>query len=190
MGVDSDTQVDKLETQTGDVLKIGTNDNGQIPQIGEFAQHVLAPFNDSILLSARNFCSETKLNLSNLALGSNAPQSPEALEIVGDDLRDDILAWQTELSEQIKYLALTLWMYDNNVTSLDDNFKKMYEATTVSWLPIFRADVAKFGDGLTKIAQGAPGIIRQRSIWRNLGLTSQEIDALIASLPAANTLVV
>jgi len=190
MGVDSDTQVDKLETQTGDVLKIGTNDNGQIPQIGEFAQHALAPFNDSILLSARNFCSETKLNLSNLSLGSNAPQSPEALEIVGDDLRDDILAWQTELGEQIKYLALTLWMYDNNVTSLDDNFKQMYDATSVSWLPIFRADVSKFGDGLTKIAQGAPGIVRQRSIWRNLGLTSQEIDALIASLPSENTVVV
>lgn len=182
LGADSDTAVDKMESQTGDILKVGTNENGQIPQIGEFAQHALAPFNDSILMAARDFCADTKLTLNNLSLGTQAPESAEALEIIGDDLRDDIMSWQAELAEQIKYIAVTLWMYDNKVSKLDDRMKEKIDATKVAWLPIYRADVSKFGDGLTKIAQNAPGIILQKSIWRNLGLTSKEIDDLVNSI--------
>lgn len=181
LGVDSDTSVDKIEAETGDVLKVGTNENGQIPQIGEFAQHALAPFSDSILMAARDFCADTKLSLSNLSMGGNAPQSPEALEIVGDDLRDDITAWQREIGEQLKSLLVTIWMKENNVTVIDENLQRQIDATTASWLPIFRSDVSKFGDGLTKIAQNAPAITQQRSLWRNLGLTSSEIDEVVKS---------
>ncbi len=186
LGADNETSVDTIEAKTGDVLKIGSNENGQIPQIGEFAQHAMAPFNDSILLAARNFCADTKLSLSNLGVAANAPQSPEALEIVGDDLRDDIMEWQKEVGEQLKYFAVTLWMNKNGITALDENMQKKIDAITVAWLPIFRADVSKFGDGLTKIAKQAPAIVRQRSIWRNLGLTSTEIDDVIASTETIN----
>jgi hypothetical protein len=181
LGIDSETDVDKVETSTGDVLKVGTNEEGQIPQIGQFAQHAMAPFHETLLISARNFCSDTKLNLSNLGISSNAPQSPEALEIVGDDLRDDITEWQKEVGEQLKYFAVTVWMFKNNMTSIDAALQKKIDAIETAWYPIFRADVSKFGDGLNKIAQNAPGIVKQRSIWRNLGLRSEEIDSVIES---------
>lgn len=181
LGVDNETEVDKIEAQSGDVLKVGSNENGQIPQIGQFAQHAMAPFNDSILIYARNFCTDTKLNLANLGIATNAPQSPEALEIVGDDLRDDINEWQREIGYQLKHFAVTLWMHDQGITEIDDNLQQKIDEITTAWLPIFRADVSKFGDGLNKIAQSAPGIVRQRSIWRNLGLNSDEIDDVIKS---------
>lgn len=181
LGVDSETSVDNIESQTGDVLKIGPNENGQIPQVGQFAQHAMAPFTDTILTAARNFCSDTKLSLVNLGISSDAPQSTEALEIINDDLRDDILAWQNELAEQLKYFAVTLWMYEENVRSIDDNLAAKIEAIKPVFLSVYRQDVSKFGDGLMKIAQQAPSIVRSRSLWRNLGLTSEEIDETIAS---------
>lgn len=181
MGADSETAVDNIESQTGDVLKIGPNENGQIPQIGEFAQHAMAPFTDTILTSARNFCSDTKLSLVNLGISSDAPQSTEALEIINDDLRDDILSWQGELAEQLKYFGVTLWMYENNVRTLDDNLIAKIDAIHPVFLSVYRQDVSKFGDGLMKIAQQAPDITKSRSLWRNLGLTSEEIDQVIAS---------
>lgn len=181
LGADSDTPVDKIESQTGDVLKVGPNENGQIPQIGEFAQHAMTPFSDTILIAARNFCSDTKLSLANLGISSDAPQSTEALEIVSDDLRDDILSWQNELGEQLKYFAMTLWMYDNGVRALDGNLNNKLEATRPVFMSVFRQDVGKFGDGLQKIAIQAPDIVKSRSLWRNLGLSSEEIDAVIAS---------
>lgn len=181
LGADSNTAVDKVESQTGDVLKIGPNDNGQIPQIGEFAQHAMAPFTDTILAAARNFCSDTKLSLVNLGISSDAPQSTEALEIINDDLRDDILSWQNELAEQLKYFAVTLWMYENNVRVLDDNLMAKIDAIKPVFLSVYRQDVSKFGDGLIKIAQQAPNIVQSRTLWRNLGLTSEEIDSVIAS---------
>jgi hypothetical protein len=187
LGVDSETAVDKVETSTGDILKVGANENGQIPQIGQFAQHAMAPFNDSLLMSARNFCSDTKLNISNLGISVNAPQSPEALEIVGDDLRDDIAEWQKEIGNQLKYFAVTLYMIKHGLTQVDRNLQQKIDAITTAWLPIYRADVSKFGDGLNKIAQNAPAIVEQRSIWRNLGLTSNEIDNVIASAKANTT---
>ena len=181
MGADSETAVDNIESQTGDVLKIGPNENGQIPQIGEFAQHAMAPFTDTILTSARNFCSDTKLSLVNLGISSDAPQSTEALEIINDDLRDDILSWQSELAEQLKYFGVTLWMYENNVRVLDENLMEKIEATKPVFMSVYRQDVSKFGDGLMKLAQQAPDIVKSRSLWRNLGLTSEEIDTVIAS---------
>lgn len=181
MGVDSDTAIDKVESQTGDVLRIGPNENGQIPQIGEFAQHAMTPFNDTILVSARNFCSDTKLSLVNLGISTDAPQSTEALEIINDDLRDDIIGWQDELAEQLKYFAVTLWMYDNNVSMLDDNLQAKIREIKPVFMSVYRQDVGKFGDGLIKIAQQAPDIVRSRSLWRHIGLTSEEIDAVIAS---------
>ena len=181
MGADSETSLEKIESQTGDVLKIGPNENGQIPQIGEFAQHAMAPFTDTILTAARNFCSDTKLSLANLGISSDAPQSTEALEIINDDLRDDILSWQNELGEQLKYFAVTLWMYENDVRFIDDNLMARIESTKPVFLSVYRQDVSKFGDGLVKLAQQAPDITKSRSLWRNLGLTSEEIDQVIAS---------
>ena len=181
LGADSDTAIDSIESQTGDVLKIGTNENGQIPNIGEFAQHAMTPFSDTIMIAARNFCSDTKLSLANLGISSDAPQSTEALEIINDDLKDDIVSWQNELAEQLKYFGVTLWMYENNVRVIDENIRAKIEATTPVFFSVFRQDVGKFGDGLIKIAQQAPDIVKSRSLWRNLGLTSAEIDEVIAS---------
>ena len=182
LGVDTSTAVDKIEAQTGDILKVGANENGQIPQIGEFAQHAMAPFNETILAAARNFCADTDLSLANLGITSDAPQSTEALEIASDDLRDDILEWQRELGEQLKYFAVTLWMKDNQVRKIDDSLQSKIESTKPIWLPVYRSDVSKFGDGLNKIAQVAPEAIKARSIWRNLGLTSAEVDTVISSI--------
>ncbi len=182
LGVDSTTAVDKVENQTGDVIKVGTNEGGQIPQVGQFAQHAMTPFSDTILLAARNFCSDTKLSLANLGISSDAPQSTEALEIVSDDLRDDILSWQSELGEQLKYFGVTLWMYENGVNKLDDNLRKQINAIKPVFMSVFRQDVGKFGDGLQKLATQAPEIVKARSLWRNLGLSSEEIDTVIASI--------
>lgn len=182
LGVDSATAVDKVSARTGDILKIGTNDNGQIPQIGEFAQHAMQPFTETILTAARNFCSDTKLSLVNLGISADAPQSTEALEIINDDLRDDILKWEyEELGEQLKYFGVTLWMYENGVRRIDDNLRAKIRQTKPVFLSVYRQDVGKFGDGLMKLAEKAPGIVRSRSLWRNLGLTSEEVDEVIES---------
>ena len=181
LGADGDTAVDKVESQTGDVIKIGPNENGQIPQIGEFAQHAMAPFNDTILVSARNFCSDTKLSLVNLGISTDAPQSTEALEIINDDLRDDILSWEAELGDQLKYFAVTLYMYENGLRQLDDNLEGIIRNIKPVFASVYRQDVSKFGDALQKIALNAPDIVKARSLWRNLGLTSEEIDAVIAT---------
>ncbi|MBQ2659626.1 hypothetical protein IJF85_01470 [Candidatus Saccharibacteria bacterium] len=181
LGADSTSTVDTVEARTGSVLKVGPNENGQIPQIGEFAQHAMAPFTDTVMIAARNFCADTKLSLANLGIDTNAPQSTEALDIVNDDLKDDILDWQQELGEQLKYFAVTLYMYENGIHVIDDNLQAKIKATKPIWLPVYKADVSKFGDGLTKIAQQAPNIIKARSVWRNLGLSSTEIDEIINS---------
>lgn len=184
LGVDNETPVDKIDSQTGDVLKIGTNANGQIPQIGEFAQHALQPFTDTILIAARNFCSATKLNLVNLGISTDAPQSIESLEIVSDDLKDDIIAWENELGEQLKYYVFTLWLKESGLSEneIDDNIRNKFDATIPVWTSVYRADLSKFGDGLNKLAQDVPAILKAKSIWREIGLTSDEINDLVATI--------
>lgn len=186
LGVDSTTSVDTVKMRTGDALKVGTNEAGGIPQIGQFAQHAMTPFSDTMTIAARNFCADTKLSLANLGISSDAPQSPEALEIVGDDLRDDIAEWHSELGEELKQLAVTIFMKENNIGVIDENLKELIEATVPVFKPIYRGDFSKVGDALVKIGQVAPEALRSRSVWRNLGLTSEEIDNVIGSLTTRN----
>ncbi len=181
LGADSETDVETIETQTGDIVKISPNDNGQNPSIGEFAQHAMTPFTDTIEIAARNFCTATKLTLSNLGMSNGAPQSPEALEIVSDDLRDDIFQWHRDFGEQIKYFCLTLFMYENGLSRLDQNIIDKYDATIPVFKPTYRSDVSKVGDGIFKLAEKAPGVLFSRALWRNLGLDSQDIDIAIKS---------
>lgn len=181
LGADADTDIERVETQTGDIIKLSPNENGQNPAIGEFAQHAMTPFTDTILIAARNFCTATKLVLSNLGISSDAPQSPEALEIVSDDLRDDISQWHNDLGEQIKYFCLTLFMYENGLSKVDDNIMKKYNATVPVFKPTYRSDVSKVGDGIFKLAEKAPGVLLSRALWRNLGLDSRDIDIAIQS---------
>ena len=188
LGVDGSNDVNTLDRKTGDVLMVGTNEEGQMPQIGEFAQHAMAPFNDTIMTAARNFCSDTKLSLVNLGITSDAPQSTEALEIVNDDLRDSIQEWHRELGEQLTYFAVTLWTYENKIRNIDDNLRERIEATVPVWKSIYRTDISKAGDGIMKLAQIAPNIVESRTIWRNLGLTSAEIDNAIQSAKNAQNM--
>lgn len=181
LGVDDDTDVENVETQTGDILKVSPNSNGQNPSIGEFAQHAMTPFTDTINIAARNFCTATKLTLANLGLSSGAPQSPEALEIVSDDLRDDILQWHRDLGEQIKYFCMTLFMFENGLGAIDTNLRDKLDATIPVFKPTYRSDVAKIGDGIFKLAEKAPGVLQSRALWRTLGLESADIDAAIES---------
>lgn len=181
LGADVDTDVEKIETQTGDTLKISPNSNGVNPQIGEFAQHAMTPFTDTILIAARNFCTATKLTLANLGISSDAPQSPEALEIVSDDLRDDISNWQYELGQQLKYFAFTLFMYENKLDRIDENLRLKLDRTLPVFKPTYRSDVSKVGDGIYKLAEKAPGVLQSRALWRSLGLDSADIDAAIES---------
>ncbi len=182
LGADNDSEIDAIPMKTGDVLKIGPNENGQIPQLGELAQHTMTPFADTMMIAARNFCADTKLSLANLGISANAPQSPEALEIVGDDLRDDINEWHRELGEELKQFAVTLFLLENPGAVMDENLQEQIDATIPVWLPVFRADFAKFGDGIIKIAQYAPEALKARSVWRNLGLTSDEIDSIVEGI--------
>lgn len=182
LGADNETPVETIPMKTGDALKIGSNENGQIPQIGELSQHAMTPFTDTMMIAARNFCADTKLSLANLGINANAPQSPEALEIVGDDLRDDINEWHRELGQQLRSFAVTLYMYENGLSSIDANLQAQIDATIPVWLPVYKADFAKFGDGLIKIAQYAPEALKARSVWHQLGLSSEEIDSVVDSI--------
>lgn len=182
LGVDNETDVDSVEGQTGDTLTVSPNANGEIPKIGEFSQHAMAPFTDTIMIAARNFCTATKLTLANLGISSDAPQSPEALEIVSDDLRDDIAQWHIELGREIKHFCMTIYMKEHDIQKIDDNLRTLYDNELPVFKPTYRADIGKVGDGLFKIAEKAPGALFARSLWRNLGMTSEEIDRAIASI--------
>ena len=181
LGVDNESQPKKVEMKSGEALLVSPNEDGQIPQIGQFAQHAMAPFNDEILSFAKNFCADTKLNLANLGMSTSAPQSAEALDIVSDDLSDDITEWQNEMGRQLKYFVVTLWMLKNGVSSIDSNLAAKIRAIKPVWKPMFRVDVAKVGDGINKVAQLEKSVLTTRSIWRELGFDSKDIDTIVTN---------
>lgn len=182
LGADSESAPQTVERKDGDVLIVGPNENGQIPQIAEFAQHALAPFRDSIAQFREDFCSSTMLTAANLGKEGDAPQSPDQQRILSDDLIDDMQRWHREIGGQLKHFMTTLFMLENNLTAINEDLQAKIDAITPTWMPMLVTDLSKGGDAIIKLSTVAPAALKSRSIWRQLGLTSDEIDTIVKQL--------
>lgn len=74
------------ETLLGKVWALGRDDNGDVPQVGQFPQMTMQPHDDMMRGLATRFAGETQLPVSSLGIVQDNPASAEAIYAAKEEL--------------------------------------------------------------------------------------------------------
>lgn len=169
-----------LDSAIGKVWAINKDEDGEKPEIGQLAQMSMSQFTEIKKDYARDFCAETGLTLRNLGYETNTPSTAESLAAMSDDMNLEAVAFQTELAEEIKQLAITYYMLKNEISEVPSGMQEL----KVVWKPMYTVNVAQVGDALNKLFQIMPELHGTAIPYRMLGMDNKEIEDIQAKLNA------
>lgn len=159
LGMSSDAEsFDTWKATIASLLRIDQDEEGKIPNVGQFQTSSMAPFIDQLRMAASGFAGETGLTLDDLGFVSDNPSSAEAIkashETLGVMARKAQRSFGTSILN-VGYLA----------SCLRDDYpylrSEVYR-TKVKWEPVFVPDASTLsliGDGTIKINQALDGYI-------------------------------
>lgn len=88
------TLVDRWKILAGGLLTLGRDEDGNIPEVGEFRQQSTEPNHSDLRVFAQQFSAETGLPLRSLGVVGDNPESSDAIREAKDDMVVEIEHWQ------------------------------------------------------------------------------------------------
>lgn len=174
-GLSNDAEkMDKWKATMSSLMTFTKDEDGDSPNLGQFAQQSMAPHTDQLRMFAALFAGETGLTLDDLGFATENPSSAEAIKASHENLRLAARKAQRTFGSGLLntgYLAACLrddYPYLRNQVYL----------TKPVWEPIFEPDAAmlsSIGDGAIKINQAVPGYFNKDNL-RNL--TGIEVSSM------------
>ena len=180
VGVSEDLEIDKWKAAMSAMFTLTRDDEGNMPQVGQFAQQSMTPYIDQVRMFAALFAGETGLTMDDLGFVSDNPSSQEAIKASHENLRMVARKAQKTFGTgflNAGYLAACVrdeYPYQRSQIYL----------TTPVWEPIFEPDAAtlsSIGDGAIKINQAVPGYFNKDNLRDLTGINASDIDAPMTS---------
>lgn len=108
LGVDENVLGDmtQWEAYIGQILAIGTNQDGQTPQFGQLSQMTMEPHISYMRSLAARFAGETGIPVSSLGVVSDNPSSAQAIYAAKEDLITDAELLNSTNGESLRNVAL------------------------------------------------------------------------------------
>lgn len=170
-GAEKDTN---LDSALGKIWAINKDEDGEKPDIGQLAQMSISQFSEQKKDLARDFCAETGLTLRNLGYETGNPTSAESLSAMSDDLLLEAQNCQKEMGEQIKQIAITLYMATHNIDTVPAQLNNLLPA----WSPIFQINIGAAGDAMYKLFEIMPELRGTVTAYQMLGIGVREAERL------------
>lgn len=174
VGVSEDLEIDKWKAAMSAMLTLTKDDEGNIPQVGQFSQQSMTPYIDQVRMFAALFAGETGLTMDDLGFVSDNPSSQEAIKASHENLRMVARKAQKTFGTgflNAGYLAACVrdeYPYQRSQIYL----------TTPVWEPIFEPDAAtlsSIGDGAIKINQAVPGYFNKDNLRDLTGMDASDM---------------
>jgi hypothetical protein len=163
-----------LDSAIGKVWAITQDEDGNKPDVGQLQQMSIEGFVGAKKDKARDFCAETGLTLRNLGYETGNPTSSDSLEAMSDDLVLEAQACQGEMGEQIRQIAITLYMAQQGINTVPDALMQMVPA----WKPIFKVNIGQAGDAMFKLFQAMPELVGTTEGYQMLGISLRQAEQL------------
>lgn len=151
------------------------DEDGQSPQLGQFPQIMLTPYNDHMRMCAAQFAGEADLTMDDLGYASVNPTSPDAMRIAHENLRLRARKAQRTMGTGFKnacYLAACV--RDNTAYT-----REAIGSVRGLWEPIFEPDpstLSAIGDGISKINAAVPGYAGKKTVEEMTGVRPEQED--------------
>lgn len=167
LGMSQDAEAfDKWKAAIAAFLRIDRDEDGNMPQVGQFQQQSMTPYADQIRMLAGLFAGETGLTLDDLGLPSQNPSSADAIKASHETLRLMARKAQRTFGSGLLNVGFI-------AACIRDDYsyqRQQVYTTRASWEPIFEPDVAQLsglGDAVNKIQQAFPDYFDENKL-RNL----------------------
>lgn len=171
-GLSQDTEaMDKWRATMASLLSLTKDEDGDKPEVGQFAQQSMAPHTEQLKMFAGLFAGETGLTLDDLGFISDNPSSSEAIKASHENLR--LMARKAQRTFGSGFLNAGYL-----AACMRDDFsylRKNVYLTKAKWEPVFEPDsstLSLIGDGAIKINQAVPGYIGKENLRDLTGINS------------------
>lgn len=171
-GLSQDAEaLDKWRATMASLLSLTKDENGDKPEVGQFAQQSMAPHTEQLKMFAGLFAGETGLTLDDLGFISDNPSSSEAIKASHENLR--LMARKAQRTFGSGFLNAGYL-----AACMRDDFsylRKNVYLTKAKWEPVFEPDsstLSLIGDGAIKINQAVPGYIGKENLRDLTGINS------------------
>lgn len=173
LGIDDDADFDSSKASISSFLSLGRDEDGGMPQVGQFTQQTMEPHISQFKMCAAAFAGETGLTMDDLGFATENPSSAEAIKASHETLRLTARKAQRTFGSgflNVGYLAACL--RDNYAF----NRNAVYQ-TAPRWAPIFEPDASQMsgiGDAAIKINQAVPGYFDKDGLEQLIGIKAGE----------------
>ncbi|MDO4413059.1 phage portal protein [Cutibacterium sp.] len=167
---------DRWRAITGRVLALSTNDEGETPTIGQFAQMSMDPHLSMCRQLAQNFCAATGLPQSSVGLFADNPASAEAMQAAEVALSDEAeYQWRVFNGPLLRILQDVLMVAENLDTPPAESW-----SVHLSWTPARYVSPQASSDFIVKTVSALPKVADTTIALQRAGFTTSEIEQMRA----------
>ena len=170
LGLSEDTEkFDNWRAAMAAFLRIDRDEDGNVPQVGQFQQQSMTPYTDQIRMLAGLFAGETGLTLDDLGMPQTNPSSAETIRASHETLRLTARKAQRTFGTclvNVGFIAAC-------VRDGEDYQRRVVYDTKALWEPIFEPDVSQLsgiGDAVGKIQMAFPDYFDERKLRELTGI--------------------
>lgn len=168
------TNVDRWSAITGRILALTLNEEGDIPQVGQFSQLSMDPHLAMYRQLAQNLCSATNLPQSSVGLFADNPASAEAMQAAEHALADEAeYQWRIFTPALRRVVEDVVMIRDGLAYAPSDSWR-----LALNWTPARYVSPQAASDFIVKVAQAMPEVASTTVGMRRAGFTQQEIDQM------------
>lgn len=161
----------------GRVWAIDSDDEGNVPQVGQFAQMTQQPHMDQLRAWAQLFAGETSIPVSSLGISTDAnPASAEAYHASREDLIQEAEGVTDGWSPAWTRTALTAIQLRDGLDSIPADLTRL----RAKWRNPATPSRAAAADAMLKLVQAFPWMAESEVALEQVGFDQTTIDRLLA----------
>lgn len=170
LGLSQDAEkFDTWQAAMSTFLRIDRDEDGNLPQVGQFGQQSMLPYTDQIRMLAGLFAGETGLTLDDLGMPSTNPSSAETIKASHEMLRLTARKAQRSFGSGL----LNVGFIAACVRDGESYRRQSVYDTRAIWEPIFEPDVTQLsgiGDAVGKIQMAFPDYFDEKKLRELTGI--------------------
>lgn len=180
------TAASRFKLYTGAIMAISRDENGEIPQVGQFAAGNAENFTRVFENDAQRFSGATNVPLAQLGVLSNTYTSSDALGAANDPLILEVETANRRNAEVLENIARMIMAVANNkaLEELTDEQNSVQAYMQDPSMPT----IAARADAWTKMSASDKSIVGTRVYYEGIGLSQPTIDRLRAEQRQAGAL--
>jgi hypothetical protein len=180
------TAASRFKLYTGAIMAISRDENGEIPQVGQFAAGNAENFTRVFENDAQRFSGATNVPLAQLGVLSNTYTSSDALGAANDPLILEVETANRRNAEVLENIARMIMAVANN-KALDELTDEQNSVQAYMQDPSMPTIAAR-ADAWTKMSAADKSIVGTRVYYEGIGLSQPTIDRLRAEQRQAGAL--